>query len=42
MKMKQLEKRYIDRTDLALQKGQFGISRRRYIFDQQSLRNKSL
>ena len=41
-KMKDFEKRYVDRTDLLLQKGQFGIQRRRFIYDQQSLRNKSL
>ena len=41
-KMKDFEKRYVDRTDMLLQKGQFGIQRRRFIYDQQSLRNKSL
>ena len=40
--MKQLEKRYVDRTDMLLQKGQFGVSNRRFIYDQQSLKNKSL
>ena len=40
--LRQFEKRYVDRTDLSYQKGQFGVPRDRFIYDQQSLRNKSL
>lgn len=40
--MKELERRYVDHADVAVVKGQFGTYRYGPIFDQNSLRNKSL
>lgn len=40
--IKLLEKRYVDHTDITVVKGQFGTYRYGPIFDQNSLRNKSL
>lgn len=40
--LKELEKRYVDRADINVIRGQFGVYRYGPIFDQNSLRNKSL